>query len=513
MRKIYRNIIAIVVVLAAVSCSDDNLLDKNPYNSVPETMAFDSPESIALSVNGMYEAAAIGSYAGAGGRGYIWGGAHIQQNDNRGEDVVNTASFYQITYLSTYDASTANNMYYWHDGYNLINKANIIIEGVTNAISEGIISEAEGNDIIGQARFLRAITHFELTIQMARPYNHTSDASHLGVIIRDKAINDDESLQEAEQNGARSTVAEVYNHVLADLDFAEQNITNTSLVYASSNAAIAFKTRVYLNMRKWDKVIEEATKIESAYTLTSSPSGPFDDNRGNTESIFSINQTALSNAGVNGALGSQYGRRLLVAISPIIWNDSGWLADDKRRAYGEDTDLVNEEEGSFYTNKYRDQSTYSDLAPVIRHAEVKLNLAEALAREGDLQGGLDRLNEVRDRALADPDSQSYILSDLPTDKDIVEAIILERRIEFLMEGRRWGDIHRLQLDDLAPISGIPAKVANGVPSPDSYEAASGNMPNTSVSAIPYDDYRFIWPLPITETSVNPQAAEQQNPGY
>src|SRR5699024_8979837 len=139
---------------------------------------------------------------------------------------------------------------------------------------------------------------------------------------------------------------------------------------------------------------------------------------------------------------------------------------------------------------------YSDLAPVIRHAEVKLNLAEALAREGDLQGGLDRLNEVRDRALADPDSQSYILSDLPTDKDIVEAIILERRIEFLMEGRRWGDIHRLQLDDLAPISGIPAKVANGVPSPDSYEAASGNMPNTSVSAIPYDDYRFIWPLPI-----------------
>src|SRR5699024_959245 len=107
----------------------------------------------------------------------------------------------------------------------------------------------------------------------------------------------------------------------------------------------------------------------------------------------------------------------------------------------------------------------------------------------------------------------YILSDLPTDKDIVEAIILERRIEFLMEGRRWGDIHRLQLDDLAPISGIPAKVANGVPSPDSYEAASGNMPNTSVSAIPYDDYRFIWPLPITETSVNPQAAEQQNPGY
>jgi hypothetical protein len=30
-----------------------------------------------------------------------------------------------------------------------------------------------------------------------------------------------------------------------------------------------------------------------------------------------------------------------------------------------------------------------------------------------------------------------------------------------MEGRRWSDIQRLQADDLFPIDGIPAKVANG----------------------------------------------------
>jgi hypothetical protein len=44
---------------------------------------------------------------------------------------------------------------------------------------------------------------------------------------------------------------------------------------------------------------------------------------------------------------------------------------------------------------------------------------------------------------------------------MVRAILQERRIEFLMEGRRWSDIHRLQADDLFPIDGIPAKVANG----------------------------------------------------
>lgn len=513
MKKIYRNIIAVVFAVAAIGCSDENLLDKNPYNSVPETAAFDSPENIALSVNGMYEAAAIGTYAGAGGRGYLWGAAYIEQNDCRGEDVVNTASFYRITYQTGYDATTANNMYYWHDGYNLINKANIVIEGVTQAIADGIISEAEGNNIIGQARFLRGITHFELNVQMARPYNHTPDASHPGIIIRDYAINDDGSLEQGELDGARAKVSDVYAHVLDDLTFAENNAANGSVVYASSNAASAFKTRVYQHMGKWDELIQSANAsgIEGKYTLTASPSGVFDNNDGNTESIFSINQTAQANAGVNGALGSQYGRRLLVAISPIIWNNAGWLVDDKRRAYGSDTDLVREVDGSLYTNKYRDHSTYSDLTPIIRHAEVKLNIAEAMAREGDLQGAIDRLNEVRDRALVDPTTQSYTLSDLQTDKDIVEAIILERRIEFLMEGKRWGDIHRLQGDPLVPMSGIPAKVANGVPAPSLYDAASGTMPSLGESAVSYDDYRFVWPIPMSETSVNPNVV--QNPGY
>src|SRR5699024_5941055 len=145
---------------------------------------------------------------------------------------------------------TANNMYYWHDGYNLINKANIVIEGVTQAIADGVISEEEGKNIIGQARFLRGITHFELNVQMASTYHHTPDASHPGIILRDFAIKNDESLENAELEGSRATVAQVYEHVLADLDYAEQNTQNGSLIYASSNAAIAFKTRVYQHMGK-----------------------------------------------------------------------------------------------------------------------------------------------------------------------------------------------------------------------------------------------------------------------
>jgi hypothetical protein len=53
--------------------------------------------------------------------------------------------FLQITYQSTYDLSTANNVYYWVDGYRLINRCNLVIEGVTNAITKGIVTSVGDN--------------------------------------------------------------------------------------------------------------------------------------------------------------------------------------------------------------------------------------------------------------------------------------------------------------------------------------------------------------------------------
>lgn len=523
MKNIFKTILILTLSIVAISCSDDKLLDKTPFNKVAEAEAYDSPENIALSVNGMYESAAMGRYNGSP-RGYVWGGAWVEQNDNRGEDVVNLQAFYRATYTADYDAGSLNNVYYWLDGYGLINKTNLVIEGVTNAVEEGVISQEEADDYIGQAKFLRAITLFELNKMFAKPYAKDPDA--MGAIISIDPINTEEALEAARGNG-RSTVSEVYDQVLKDLDDAEELITGehfSDVLHVSSNAAAAFKTRVYLHMRNWDKVIEEANKLDGEYALMEEPSGVFDDNVGNTESIFSIDQGVEANAGVNGALPSQYGRRELVGISPIIWNQSGWLKDDKRRNMvdidaGESFDsdnsngiFVRKSDNVLFTNKYRDYNTMTDKSPIIRYAEVLLNRSEALARKGNLVDALKDLNKVRDRALANPASQSYTASELSSPKKMVEAIILERRIEFLMEGNRFSDIHRLQGDDLAPIDGIPAKVDDG--NPVDYDAASGVMPtNLNVSAIPYDNFKFIWPIPNTEMANNPAVKDQQNPGY
>jgi hypothetical protein len=39
----------------------------------------------------------------------VFGAAYVEQNDMRGEDMVNTATFYQLTYTATYDGGLPNN--------------------------------------------------------------------------------------------------------------------------------------------------------------------------------------------------------------------------------------------------------------------------------------------------------------------------------------------------------------------------------------------------------------------
>lgn len=514
MKNIRKIAILALTGLFFTACTEEAILDLKPVNNISLDQAFSSPSLIESSVNGMYNAAAIGQYNATtpnGGRGYVWGAAYIQQGDCRGEDAVSIATFYQATYAGTYDQTTANNVYYWVDGYRLINRCNLVIEGVTAAVGKGIITAAKGEDYIGQAKYLRAITHFELLMYFARPYQFSPGATHLGIPYRVVGV-DTQAEIDAEILQERNTVADCYNKVLADLNDAENTITTNTLNYASKNAAIAFKTRVYLHKRDWDNVITEGEKLNSAYTLMPTPVGPFANSYSNTESIFSIKHSSANNPGVNAALASQYKRRLLIGISPIIWRDASWLADDKRREEGV---MVYTSEGKKFTFKYKDEVSYTDATPVIRYAEVVLNMAEAQARKNtpDLTESLNLLNKVRNRALADIATQAYTAASFTTPTDLVGLILKERRIEFLLEGRRWSDIHRLQNDDMHPIDGIPGKLANGNPDASLYTLGTPYTGPYGVAAVPGADYKFLWPIPQLEINVNPTLAAQQNPGW
>ncbi len=511
-----------------VSAGCNKILDVKPFVSFSDATAFTSAQRVLLALTGVYDGAQSGFYVGNVVRGYPFGAASVEQGDMRGEDMLNQAQFFQVTYEANYNSTTPNNGFMFQTLYALINRANLTIEGIKEAVAGGIISAALGAQYEAECRFLRAMAHHELVINYARPYAD-GNGSKVGVVYRDFGINGDATAAQARGQN-RETVAENYNKILADLDFAEANLAvrvpasdGVATNYrATTAAAIALKMRVKMHKGDWAGVITEGNKIVPAtapfvspiggWRLNATPDGAFANNL-TDESIFSIKNDANDNGGNNGALAYMLGTpnlggRGLERISPIAYNLPAWNCDDKRR-----TTLLVDDARSFYSTKYRDITNRTDAAPMIRYAEVLLTLAEANARTatGVSPRALELLNAVRNRALATPATQGYTIASFASKNALIAAILVERRIEFLAEGKRWGDIHRLALDPDFNTGGIPAKMTFANATFASYNC-SGNPPLTkAIPAIPYADFRFIWPIPLDETQQNPNYA--QNPGY
>lgn len=540
MKKMNANVISklaiAVLLLVITSCQD--LLEFQPSTSLSDVTAFSSPSTIELAVVGVYNAAQSGFYAGGVDRGYPFGAAHVEQGDNRGEDVNNTATFYAITYDATYTPTTANNDYMWQTLYALINKANVVIAGLDKAVAGPLLTQATIDNYKGEMLFLRALAHHELLKHFARPYSDNPTAANKGVVLAITANVDAATADAASQVG-RSTVQECYDQILADLDDAETFLPDTrspigiKISRATKAAAIALKTRVYLHMSDWANVILEGNKLAAqsvapfsstigAHSLMSSPMGAFTSggSKNNTESIFSIENADVNNPGTNAALprmynGTSQSGRALVAISPKLWNNTWFLATDFRKS---DAMIAQDPTGAGraakFTKKYSDATSWSDNAPVIRYAEVLLNMAEAIQRQSATPNAraLELLNAVRNRAVTEATDQ-FTISSFATDDDLITAVLRERRIEFVCEGLRWGDIHRLAQDATFGTGGIPEKASRLVTNWTGLYTGDPATTYNVLPAIPYSDYRFVWPIPLSETSVNPVLAAQQNPGY
>jgi hypothetical protein len=557
--KNFKNIITFLItgfILLFSGCK--KALELAPYNALGDATAYETPERNLLALYGVYDAAQSGDYDPLNGtahsiRGYPFGAASIEQGEMRGEDMVNIATFYQITYLSTYTPVSANNVNMWINLYLLINKSNLAIDGFKSALAKGVITGTVEAQYEAESRFLRAMSHHELLIHFARPYLD-GNGSLPGVPYHDYAISSSASLDRLKAQ-PRDLVSVCYDKILADLDYAEANlgatvpvtVTGTSLpagvntFRATKAAAIALKMRVKLHKGDWAGVIAEGNKLIPAtvnplnwvsvvspiggWKLEALPNGPFVNNA-SLESMFSIKNDALDNTGVNAALAQMLGPnspgRGLVAIGPVLYNMPTWRCDDLRRATSGTNQMIipgnsNANTSSFFTKKYIDYVNQSDYAPLIRYAEVILMQAEAEARNGAAvtQRAIDLLNLVRNRSIPTPAVNQYIAANFADKNALIQAILDERRIEFVAEGKRWGDIHRLAKDPIfavgGPGTGIPAKVANGFNNNGGLYGCLLPIPARSVAAIPYTDYRFLWPIPQDEIAQNPILV--QNPGY
>lgn len=462
------------LTLSFMSCDQDKLLNTVPPTQLSSADVFDTPERILGLVNGVYKALKSASF---------YGGRYLLYTDVRGEDFINitgnTFTGYE-SWNNSYAPGSNDVISLWAAGYTAINQANILIDGLQK--NTGKVSASLETQYTAEAKFLRALAYYSLVTVYARPYSENNGASP-GLPLRLLA----ESTP-ANNDLARSPVADVYRQILKDLDEAEAGLPQShatallNTTRAHKNTAIALKTRVYLTQGNWDKVIEEAKKIvpqtSAPFSATTGVNHQlqnvvqiFASNFTTTESVFSIPFTSLDNYGGQSSIAYIYNTNSEYYLNPEgVLGDAQWGAADLRREW------LRVAGGRAFLAKFGATAPFLNYIPVIRYSEVLLNYAEALARKGDTQLAQALLKAVHGRSDA-----SFVFPEaaLATPAALVNTILKERRIELLGEGFRSNDLLRNLLS-------IPAK----------------GSASLSAGQVDPQDENYIFPLSNTEIATN-----------
>ncbi len=465
MRSKINKILSFIFILAIFSSCKKEKLSPVPQTFLSDLVAFGSADRIAQQVTGVYSGIKSGNFLG--GRAIMYG-------DARGEDWLNVTGN-GLTALQIWNhsvVSTDNQVEgMWSVAYSTINRANVVLKGLDD--NPNTLSVALANSYRGELRFLRALSYFYLTTFYGKkPYAADNGAS-LGVPLRLAA-----NQSSGGEALVRSTQLQVFSQILADLNFAEANLplnnggAENNVVRAHRNAAIALKTRVFLQMGDFANVIAEGNKLvplTPPYTATSGIAHTLNSNFTNVfrspyqalESIFSLPMNNTNAPGTQNGLALYHNAEFSVNNTGAgVVLDPNWKVTDSRKV------LVS---SSNRYQKYNDD--INNYVAILRWSEVLLNTAEALARQAT---GIDAralaiLNTVRQR------SDATTTFAPATKTELINLILNERRIELLGEGHRMWDIQRQGLS-------FPAK---------------GSAPSVAPTA-----QNYVWPIPASELLYN-----------
>ena len=483
MRKNKYIVLSMTAALLIGSSCKRELLKPLPQTSVADVSAYSSAARIQAQVLSLYGATKNGNFYG--GRYVIYGDIKADNFINETGNLVTGSDVWAEN--PTNSATAVVNL--WQYAYLTINTCNLFIGGM-DSIGTSVVGASLGKNYIAEAKFVRALSYYALLQYYALPYAN-GNGSQKGLPLRLHGIN-----VAGQSNLARSSVSDIYNQIVADLDDAEAGLpASYSSAYnnttrAHVNTAIALKTRVFLSMGKYDSVIAAANRIVSAAAPFTAPKNvafalqtdvtKVYGTATTTENVFSMPMTSTTgdNPGTQNQLGYYFGATSKnggVGNGEYSLNANGVIADsswkpstDKRRGF------IFTGGGKKWLNKYTAPSPYTDYVPVVRYPEVLLSLAEALARTTNSVDtrAVALLNAVRNRSDA---STTFTPASFATVADLTSAILEERNIEFLGEGLRNNDLMRLQMT-------IPAK---------------GSAPAKGPA-----DVGYIWPISAVELSLN-----------
>jgi len=389
------------------------------------------------------------------------------------------------------------------------------------------VDAADKSGIQGEAEFLRALYYFHAV----RYFGGVPLSLH-------------EVTTSAEAYIPRASADDVYKQIIADATDAIAKLPVVTFTKgaqtgaATKGAATMLLADVYMTQKNY-AAAETLLKTLSGmgYSLLPTYASVFSTaNKNSVESIFEVQYTA-------GAAGGQQSTFIYLFLprttstalitSNVVTNNTstgGWNVptQDLINAYEPgDTRLdasIGVAEGTYDASDNMTISAYKSIVnytpapgkvgrpfdkkvlnpvtiadntdddwPIYRYADALLLLAEAQNEQGETGSALANLNTVRQRAFGNA-SHNITATDQAT---LRTDIAHERRVELAFENHRWFDLVRTG-------TAIPVMTAF---------ATQIKLIHTYLKASSYDvePYRLIYPIPFSQTSLNPQIKE--NPGY
>lgn len=466
--KRYKTFLVLAVCVVLAACNIDDI---KPYYQLTDDNTVRDESSAENVLNGIYKqwrSFDTGFFnlhlAAIGIEGVITGGISGQTGMNVNEVPVDNpylASIYNIH-------------------YKVINQSNFLIEALENNKAEGI-SDTRKNELLSEAKFNRALAHFRLLTFFGQFYDSSSP---LGIVIQD-AFSRDVVAKE------RNTVAEVYDFIINDLNFATNHGPQyVAHYYGGRVTSEALLSKALLYAKRFEESANHALNViqnNEGYSLTPNYESIFQDTYQSEEVLFALYHNSPPEG---GTAMDQVSR---TTFSPMLQQIADESVDGDGDLSGNGTGYdprfsfayAQATKGSNQNGKFP-FSPYSANSPrntqfFMRMAEVYLIYAEAETRKqnGDIPLALESLNEVRRRVS---------LNDLEiTDKEtLLNGIRKEKLLELFFEnGEGWFDLIRYH--SLGNISAFSEK---------------SSLKNVN---------QFIFPIPLQVLTANNKMTP--NPGY
>ncbi|WP_412465901.1 RagB/SusD family nutrient uptake outer membrane protein [Pedobacter sp. KLB.chiD] len=452
--KIFKLTSVFMLITALLTSCKKDFLETFPTDQVAQTTAFESLANAKLAVNGMYRL----MYLQISNQSQDAHGAMMLNMDAMGEDFVwsgNTYSYFKpaLRWVDHRSAATSLAAFPYILYYRINSNANMIIENIDKI--DGPANEKAA--VKGECLAVRAWCHFNLVQLYGKRYEAGKQNTQPGIplIVNNSGVDQ-----------PRSTVEDVYKQINADLDQAisllSTAVARPAKTHVNINVAKGFKARVALTMQDWATAARMAKEARTGFSLMSNADylGGFTQ-IGNIEWMWGANQLVdqvptygsfysyvsanfnsswnrLEPKMINSVL---YAKIASTDIRKKLWWDG--TTAEKSNFPGAIDAATNAPASSVKVIKYmhrkfkvQDVNSRAGDIPFMRVAEMYLIEAEALARSGQDAAAATALYP-----LAVNRNPSYVLS-TKTGNDLIEEIMIQRRVELWGEGFRFYDLKR-----------------------------------------------------------------------